>query len=400
MPQALSTDRTRLWQRALWRSAGMGAVLCLLLALLDVRQFLRGYLLGFLFLWVVVMGCLGLVMLHHLVGGRWGQGVRPFLHAGAATLPLVAVLFLVIAIGVPRIFPWAQEGALAEYPKLQEKIWYLNSPFFLARAAGYFLIWLGGAGLLGDLRYLPSAPRRGRRRSPLLSAVALALLVVTVTFAAIDWIMSLEPEWYSTMFGALTAMGGALAALALASGAAALAARRWSRRPAALAADLLGDAGSMLLALLMLWAYFAFSQYLIVWSGNLPEENIWFVRRLAGPAGYLALVIVLLHFVAPFALLLSRDVKQSATALASVAGLILVAHFLYLFWTVVPAFGGGIVPHLGDLLVPLTLGCAWLAAFLWCLPPQVWQETSVQEDSVDEAEGEAELLTAPRRFDA
>src|SRR5205807_1208681 len=143
-----------------------------------------------------------------------------------------------------------------------------------ARAAAYFVFWLGCAGLLCELRYLPRVRWRDMPRRPLLSAVGLVLLIVTVTFAAIDWIMSLEPEWYSTMFGALMAMGGALAALALAAGGAALAAMYSPRRPSAAESDALADVGSMLLTLLMLWAYFGFSQYLIVWSGNLPEENI------------------------------------------------------------------------------------------------------------------------------
>src|SRR5881394_1670518 len=135
MPKTSWTDRLGSWQRAGWKAAGVGAVLCAALALFDLQQFLRAYLLAFLFLWAIAVGSLGLAMLHHLVGGRWGQPVRPFLHAGAATLPLVAVLFLVVVLGTPRIFPWAPEGALAEYPKLQQKVWYLNRPFFLARAA-------------------------------------------------------------------------------------------------------------------------------------------------------------------------------------------------------------------------------------------------------------------------
>jgi hypothetical protein len=373
------------WQRGWLIAGGVGAALCAALALFDLAGFLQGYLLGFLFWWVIAIGCLGLVMLHDLVGGGWGDLARPFLRAGAAPLPLLAALFLVVLLGMTRLYPWLDADVVAAHATLQQKAAYLNPAFFMARAAAYFLIWIGLGGFVCSWRlFRPLRPREEAQRR-LLSAVGLVVLVVTVSFAAVDWAMSLDPLWSSTMFGALIAMGGAAAALALGTASAAYQASgrrepadQWAdahRSPRR--AEIFADLGSLLMAFVMLWAYFAFSQYLIVWSGNLPAEATWYASRLRGSGSWLALVIVLLHFAAPFALLLAREVKQNPAALGSLAIVILLAHFLYLYWTVVPSFGR-LAPRIGDLLVPATMGCLWIAGYLHGLPHPLWHESSTE----------------------
>jgi len=330
------------------------------------EQFLHAYLAAYLFWAGVALGSLALLMLHHLVGGRWGHAIQRVLEAAASTLPCLALFFLPILLNLPGLYIWAQPGAAERIHLLHHKALYLNVPFFWVRTLFYFAVWITLSGLLR--RWSLEQDRTGEagitRRLQVLSGPGLVLYGLTVTFAAFDWVMSIEPQWFSTIYGVIFIVGQGLAALAFAIVVTRLLADR------KLLADTLTpnhfhDLGNLLLAFVMLWAYVAFSQYLIIWSGNIPEEIIWYVNRMAGGWRLLAFALIGLHFILPFLLLLSRTTKRRARGLFAVALGILVMRMVDLFWVVSPAFHPtewGL--HWLDLVAPAALGGIWLAAFL------------------------------------
>ena len=202
----------------------------------------------------------------------------------------------------------------------------------------------------------------------MLSGGGLVAYGLTITFASFDWLMSLEPHWFSTIYGVLIIGGQGLSAMAFL-----IIAIVWlSRRAAAAAAwscrRYLHDLGNLLLAFVMLWAYFSFSQYLIIWSGNLPEEIAWYLHRLQTGWRAVGLTLVVFHFVIPFCLLLSRTVKREGQLVVQVAALILLARLVDLFWLIAPEFHrDGISVSWLDVVLPLTLGSIWLGCFVWQL---------------------------------
>lgn len=369
MTAATHSNALEAWRPPSPRTAtialGVGLALlavCLVAGLMYPQSFFQAYLYGYLFWWTASMGCLGLTLLHNLTGGHWGMAIRPFLHAGLKTVLLAAVLFLPLLFGLSRIYDWAHYERFDEQlaqtdPILAGKVdYYLNSTFFIWRAIGYFAIWFVAAAIA----------RRGSRRP---SAISLTILILAVSFAAVDWAMSLEPHWFSTMYGALYVAGGAVAAMALSivflgnlvpAGA----------ESETYTADVFNDLGNLLLAFVMIWTYFSFSQFLIIWSGNLPEENVWYLRRAESGWLTLAIVIALLHFVVPFLLLLSRDIKRNPKLIAAVAGGLLVMRAVDLMWVVAPSFSEhGVLALVLDVLALLGIGGLWIAVFCWSLRP-------------------------------
>jgi hypothetical protein len=329
-----------------------GLLACAVGALLSPAHFFRSYLVGYQFWLGVGLGCLVILMLHHLTGGTWGRVLRPLLEAGTHTLVLLAILFVPVALGMGYLYHWAHHPG--------HNSWYLNVPFFLARAVLYFAIWLTVAFLLNRW----SAGRVSERRFQLLSAPGLVLYGLTITFAAIDWSMSLEPHWYSSIYPVLYASGQVLAGLAFAVVLWLLLVPGLQERDRAAVAPL-RDLGNLLLAFVMMWAYVSISQFLIIWSGNLPEENIWYLRRTRDGWQYLAMALAVLHFGLPFLLLLSRDVKESPRALTAVALLILLMRFLDVLWWVEPAFDEGLHFYwLLDVAALVGLGGVWMWWFL------------------------------------
>jgi hypothetical protein len=319
-------------------------------------------------------------MLHHLVGGTWGRATRPIFEAGAETMLLVAVLFVPVGLGVAYLYPWARPEEVAADPLLQEKAAYLNVPFMLARAAGFFVVWLVLA--VAVIRMGARARRLGksaRRRVPRLSAGGLVLLVLTASFAAIDWAMSLDPHWYSTIYGILVAIGGAVAALSLAIITIAAFAPEAVRKSEPFG-QVLHDLGNLLLAFLMLWTYFGFSQFLIIYSGNIPEEAIFYVHRLEDGWQWLALVIVVLAFATPFAMLLSRDNKRDPARLAGVAALVFVMQWVHLIWLIGPSL------HHEGLIVP------WAEAAIFVGVGGFWLAVAMSRLRKRIAAGEGEML--------
>jgi hypothetical protein len=337
---------------------------------IDRGQFFRSWLLGFLF-WVgIAVGSLGLAMLNQLTGGLWGAVPRRFHEAAARTIPYMAVVFLPVLLGVAVLYPWAGPEAAAD-AVIQKKAAYLNVPFFVGRALAYFAVWTVLAYVLSAWSARQDAGADLRRDARLrgLSGVGLVVLSGTTSFAAIDWGMTLAPHWFSTIYGVLFIVGWTLSALGFTI---VLMARVSGEAPfdRALQPVTVHDLGKLLLAFTMLWAYVNFSQFLIVWSGNISEETPFYVRRLSGGWQVIAILLLLFHFALPFALLLSRPLKRSARALSAVAWLMLLMQLVDLYWLIGPDLQGGHGPaapplHLSwmDVVAVAGIGGLWLYLF-------------------------------------
>ncbi len=344
----------------------IGLAVCAIGAFIDPRQFFFSYLTAFMFWLGIALGCMAIVMLHHLSGGAWGLVIRRVLEAGTRTLPLMALLFVPIAFGARSLYEWARPEVIAADEVLKEKSLYLNVPFFLARAVLYFSIWAGLAYFLNrwSLEQDRTAEPRIARRLQLLSSGGIVLYALTITFASIDWVMSLEPHWYSTIFGVLFMGGQGLSALAFVIGVAVLLS---DRKPMAgvLTPSHFHDLGKLLLAFVMLWAYFAFSQFLIIWSGNIAEEIPWYLHRLTTGWQWVGLVLIVFHFAVPFIVLLSRANKRNVRALGVIAAGVIVMRMVDLFWIIGPEnHQHGLSVHWLDVVTPLAVGGIWLAAFV------------------------------------
>lgn len=376
---AALVDRLQDLRRRAALIGGTALALSLAGAVLDPARFYQSWLLAYLFWIAIPLGAFGFVCLHNMSGGAWGFVIRRILESAAGTMPLVALLFLPVALGLGHLYPWADPEAVAASELLQHKAAYLNVPFFLARAALYLGLWIGASSLVVGCsrRQDEGGPEVSRltRRLQLMSGAGLPLYALTVSFAAIDWAMTLEPDWYSTVFGMLFVAGQGLATLAFA-----ILALAWLHRYEPLAGIVrpshFGDLGNLTLAFVMLWAYLSFSQYLIIWSGNLPEEILWYLHRSHGGWQLVGPLLMAFHFAVPFVLLLSRERKRRARAVAGVAAWILVFRWVDLYWVVAPSFRpDGLSLHWLDLTCLVAIGGLLGAVFLhklasWPLLPE------------------------------
>jgi hypothetical protein len=371
--ETLRAQLDRFQVRAL-QVGGVGLALSFAGSLIWPHRFFASYLVAFLFWIGIALGCVGLTMLHHLLGGSWGLPVRRPLEAGAMTLLPLAVLFLPLVSNLPNLYPWARPEEVRLDADLYHKSSYLNVSFFLIRAVLYFAIWITFAFLLNRWSRVQdsSADPAPTHRLQQLSGPGLVFLFLTSTFAAIDWAMSLEPRWASTIFGAMLIVGEALSTLALMIAVAILLAADQPMREAATPSRL-HDLGNLLLAFVMLWAYMAFSQFLIIWSGNLAEEIPWYVRRTHGGWQWVALLLIGFHFFLPFFVLLFRESKRQSRLLFQVAWFVIVMHLIDLVWLVIPASVDATSPRIPWEDFPLILaatagiGGIWMATFLWHL---------------------------------
>ncbi|MBI3400852.1 MAG: hypothetical protein HY048_05475 [Acidobacteria bacterium] len=354
------------YQRRLLIGGAVGMIASLAGLFMEPTQFLQSYLMAYM-LWLgVTLGCLALGMVHQLSGGGWGVVIRRPIGAATRVLPVMTGLFLPIAFGMFRLYSWTNLDLVAHDEALRHKHLYLNAPFFLARAAFYFLVWntltyfLNAWSLEQDTTAEPGLARRMQK----LSAAGLLGYGLTITFASFDWLMSLEPHWFSTIYGVLIMGGQALSALAVL-----IVVLVWLSRRAPLdkivVAAHFHDLGNLMLAFIMLWAYFSFSQYLIIWSGNLPTEIAWYLHRLQTGWRAVGVTLILFHFVVPFLLLLSRAMKREPRTIVVVAGGILVARLVDLFWLIAPEFHhAGISVSWLDVVLPVSLGAIWLGCFI------------------------------------
>jgi hypothetical protein len=333
-------------------------------ALSEPQQFLRSYLVGYLYWVSLAVGSLAVLMIHHLVGGRWGYAIQRILEAATRTLPVMLILFLPLAAGLKQLYVWAVPGAGADH-LIGHKAAYLNPAAFLVRTAIFFAVWITLAMLLSRAaaKLDDSTDSRWRRQLRRLSGPGLVAYVLTASLAAFDWGMSLDPRWYSTIYGLLFIVGQGLAVFAFAIVMLYRVSDRAEMQSIAVP-ERFHDLGNLMMAFVMLWAYISFSQLLIIWSGNLPEEVHWYLHRLGSGWQFLALALLLLHFAVPFAILLSRRVKRRARLVAAVALAILVMRFVDIYWIIVPAFHTDeLYLHWLDLTVPIGIGGLWVASF-------------------------------------
>jgi hypothetical protein len=353
-------------QRAALIVGVVASLLSLVGAALDHEQFFRSYLVAYIFWSGMTLGSLALVLLVLLAGGLWGIAIRRVLEAAANTLPLVALLFVPLLLGVSDIYPWSRGDVSGP-----NQASYLNLSSWIARSAIYFALWLLISFLVQrwsrqqDVDADPEFLQRIRRPS----ALALIGFALALTFALVDWTMSLEPHWWSTIYPAMVGMGMALSAYGFAIVIAAFLAQQ---PPLAhvLSRKLFNDLGSLLLAFVMLWAYLSFSQFMVIYAGNLSEEVPWYVRRLQGGWEWIAAGMTLSQFALPFVLLLFRDLKRSALLLAIVAGVLVIGRWVDVFWLVSPGTGLGpraLSLHWLDLTTSIGMGGLWIAYFVWRL---------------------------------
>jgi hypothetical protein len=357
-------------RRYLRPAAGVGLValiVCVIGGFFSPTQFFRAYLSAYLFFLGLGLGSMVILMIWRLTGGAWGFLSRRVLEAAMRTLPLLAVLFVPIACGVGFLYLWAQPAAVAASGKMRHQQVYLNVPFFWGRAAVFFACWLTIAYLLNA--WSDREERTGdpdlRYRISQLSGIGLVVYGITLHFASIDWVMSLQPVFHSTIFGPLLAMGQLLPAQAFAV---LLLSRLVTRPPldAVVSAKVMNDLGNLLLSFLVLWAYMVWFQFMLIWIANLPVDVIWYLPRSEGGWQWLAYVILVFNFAIPFFLLLVRRVKQAPQVIGAIAGTILVMQLAYDYYLVEPPFEGTtIADHWMDFLTPFALGGLWLAYFLW-----------------------------------
>ena len=355
------------YQQRFLLAGGAGAVLSLVGWFMNPAQFYRSYLVAYMFVLGATNGCLALAMIHQLSGGAWGVVTRRIIGAASRVLPVLTLLFLPIAFGMHDLYEWTHTEAVAADGVLQHKSLYLNTPFFLARAALYFGVWNGVSFLLNkwSLEQDRGDDPAIAWRMQALSGAGLVLYGLTTTFASFDWMMSLDLHWFSTIYGVLIMGGQGLTAIATV-----VITLTWLSRREPLntitVPQHFHDLANLMLAFVILWAYFSFSQYLIIYSANLPEEITWYTHRLHTSWRVIGVFLVVAHFAVPFLLLLSRSLKRQPEVLAKVAVGIIAVRLVDLFWLIAPQFHQ---EHLSiswlDIVLPLALGAIWIGCFLW-----------------------------------
>jgi hypothetical protein len=353
------------------RLPAAGVVLALVgFALLAVtgggqpERFFAAWLVAFFFFLSIALGCLYFALIHTAMQGAWGVVVRRVAENAAATLPLFALLFLPVAFGLHSLYHWSHADAVAHDALLRFKQPYLNERFFFARAALYFVVWSGialwfrGLSRRQDAHPDPALTARLRR----FSGALLVPLALTHTFAAFDWLMSLAPHWYSTIFGVYAFAGGLVAGFALMA-LAAVALSHGGLVPG-ITREHYHDLGKLLFAFTVFWAYIAFSQFFLIWYGNIPEETVFYKVRLAGGFRQLTLLLAVGHFALPFFFLMSRSVKRNAATLVAAALWLLAMHYVDVYWLVIPSIEGlGARPGIVGVAAMLAAGGAFLAVF-------------------------------------
>ena len=350
------------------RSLVVGVLLgmaALIGAVLQPEKFFAAYLLGYMACLGLSLGSMALLMLVHLTGGDWGQAVRRIFEAATRTVPLMILLFVPVILGMRYLYPWMRPEDIARDRHLQDITrTYLTHGGFIGRAAIYFSIWLILTTCLGRWSAEQDNPsaKNTSTRLRVLSGPGLVLYGFTLAFASIDWIMSLNPHWISTIYGLIFLAGQCLSSICFVVVISAIL-YRYKPMSEYLKPGHVHDYGNLMLTFVMLWAYFAFSQWLIIWAGNLPEEISWFTRRLHGGWQYVGLLLALFHFAVPFLFLLARGFKRKLQDLVWLALFLMVMRFVDLFWYIEPTFHPQFQVSWQDIVVPGAIGGFWLALF-------------------------------------
>jgi hypothetical protein len=352
--------------------AVLGAVACAILGAANPKQFFFSWLVSFLFFLSLALGALFFVLIQYAAQGGWGIVLRRIGESTFATLPVMAALFVPLLLGLHDLYEWSHHDAVARDALLRWKAPYLNVPFFLIRAALYFGCWSfiavlyyrgsRGQDATGD----PRVSARLRR----LAGPAIIVTALTSSFASVDWIMSLTPHWYSTMFGVYFFAGSFVGFIALLS-VVAVAMRQAGLVGNIISAEHLHDVGKFLFAFTAFWAYIAFSQFFLIWYANMPEETIWFKARLEGSWKTVSILLLAGHFVAPFFYLMGRTVKRKGVTLAVGGAWLLAMHFVDLYWQVMPTLHPeGLRPSALDVAALVAVGGCFVAAASWLMRRQ------------------------------
>ena len=353
------------------------AIGAIILAFVRPDQFYRGYLLGFMCWLGVSLGSMAILMIRHLTGGGWGMVIRRILGAAMRTLPILTVLFIPIVIAVlqHRIYPWAVWTAspdAVQDPHIHEHLAkhgfilssYLNSSGFIIRAIIYFAIWNVISFLLSH--WSRQTDREGHpdntQKFKAVAGPGLILYAFTITFAIIDWVMSLDPSWISTIFGLIILIGEVLSAMCFAVVVERILVN-YKPMSEMLRSDFVHDHGKWMMTFIMVWAYFSFSQWLIIWAGNLPGEISFYMTRISFGWGKVGLFLVLFHFAVPFAILLSRPFKRDIRKLVWLAIWLMLMRWVDLFWIIEPNFSKNLSITAADIVVPIAIGGIWLWFF-------------------------------------
>jgi hypothetical protein len=353
-------------QRLGWGIGGVALVLALVGAFISPDKFFESYLFSYLLVVGLTLGSLGLLMLQHLTGGQWGIMIRRPLEAASRNVPLILVMFVPIVLGMGKLYSaWLDPEKRQAEPLSHFQQNYLTRPGFLIRAVIYFAIWLLLMALFNSWsRRQDTEPEnlelRGRIKA--VAGPGVILYVLAMTFAAIDWVMSLSPHWASTIYGfifvatqAITAMAFMIIVVVLLKGTEPYASVLKTRH--------LHDLGKLLFAFNMLWGYFDFSQLLIIWSGNQPEEISFYRSRLSGQWGWVAIVVLLCSFALPFLILLSQEVKRNPKLILRVAVWMIVFRLVDLYWMTRPEFTVHAIPSWLDIVLPVALIGLWVGFF-------------------------------------
>ena len=363
--ETLRTGMDRAQQRALL--VGILALAVSITGLVrNANHFWQSYLFGYIFWSGIALGCLGIFLLHNVAGGNWGVAIRRLVESGVQTLPLIAILVIPILFSLRNLYTWTSPEVIARDFAVGHKHGYMNVPFFIGRTVIYFALWL-----FFGFKILGMANEHDRTGNPALfkrikglSAPALLIFMLSTTYAFIDWIMSLEPNWYSTIYPWMFTVGQMLltfsflvAVLVLLS--------KYEPLASFLKTQHYHDLGNLMLAFTMLWAYTSLAQFLIIWSENLPDEIPWYIRRFSGGWGYIGVAIGLFHFCVPFFLLLMRFLKKNPKYLRMIAIWMIVIRIVDVFWIVEPAFRQrGLEIYWTDITAWLGIGGLWLAFYI------------------------------------
>src|SRR5579864_1871975 len=351
----------------------VASVIAIGLGFTNPKVFLRGYLVSYMDWLGICLGSMVILMVRHLTGGGWGMVIRRILGAAMRTVPLMAVLFIPIIFGMRKIYPWAMPLESIENPTIREHLLhnrfvtsgYLNWQGFVIRAVIYFAIWNLLSYLLTRWSKQQDTPpvRDNSLRFKAVSGPGIILYAFTISLAAIDWVMSLDPSWISTIYGLLFVAGELIAALCFAV---VIERILFKYKPMSqlLRPDFVHDHGKFMLTFIMLWAYFSFSQWLIIWAGNLPNEITFYLKRISGGWGYVAVFLALFHFCVPFVILLSRPFKRNIRKLVWLAVWLLFMRFVDLFWNIEPNFSINFSVTIADIVVPIAIGSIWI--FFFC----------------------------------
>jgi hypothetical protein len=345
----------------------LGSALSVVGAVLSPGLFFSSYLVAFIWIAAIPVGSLALLMLYHLAGGRWGFMIRRVLEAASRTIPLIALLFLPLLFGLGRLYPWADASVVANDEVIAAKAHFLNPTAFALRSVLYFAVWIVFAFILDRMSARQdrgAVPERDKRMASL-SAPGLIVWCLAGTFASVDWIMSLDPHWYSSLYGIYFFESMALGALAFTTLIAVILSRSEPLGKLFTKRDF-HDYGNLLLAFIMLWGYFAFSQFLIIWAGDLPEEVPWYLVRITPQWKLFTTLLIVAQFVVPFLLLLTHAVKSRPGRLIFVAALLIGVRYADYFWQVMPPLHRSTLSWL-DLASIGGLGGIWLAVFCWQL---------------------------------